>query len=177
VPDKTSLKPNKKMIRMSRTHPFLAKQRSRRLIMLLMRFRDLLPQPLPPLLNTRPPPPISPLTSTVVYPSIASRVLKLFTTSQNAFGLFRQYYSEKPPPHPRGTYRTTIILFWIYLLILQRVHLPMEIHFIPIPIRTHSSSETFIGIMVSNSPRRILMICSASLGVPTSGGCPAYPVG
>jgi hypothetical protein len=84
-------------------HLSLAERRPRRLITLPKRFRDVLPQPLPPLLDTQPnqpPPPISPLTlTTAASSSITSRILKLFKTPQNAFGLFRQYYTEKAPSH------------------------------------------------------------------------------
>ena len=80
----------------------LAERRPRRSIILPKRFRDILPQPLPPLLDTQsdPRPLISPPTlTTSASSSITSRVLKLFKTPQNAFGLFRQYYSEIPPSH------------------------------------------------------------------------------
>ncbi|KIM77688.1 hypothetical protein PILCRDRAFT_90994 [Piloderma croceum F 1598] len=84
-------------------HLSLAERRPRRLITFPMRFRDVLPQPLPPLLDTQsdqPRPLISPPTSTTAASSsITSRILKLFRTPQNAFGLFRQYYLEKPPSH------------------------------------------------------------------------------
>ena len=84
-------------------HLSLAERRQRRLIILPKRFRDVLPQPLPPLLDTQsdqPRSPISPSTlTTAASSSIASHVLKIFKTPQNAFGLFRQYYSEKPPSH------------------------------------------------------------------------------
>jgi hypothetical protein len=77
-------------------HLSLAERRQRRLIILPKRFRDVLPQPLPPLLDTQSDqlrPPISPPTLTTVASS--SHVLKFFKTPQNAFGLFRQYYSEQ----------------------------------------------------------------------------------
>src|ERR1700677_2612855 len=92
------------------THLSLAEWRPRRLnIKLPKRFRDILPQPLPPLLESLSdwarPASITSATSlphtlaAAASPSITLHVRKLFRTPQNVFGIFQQYHSEKLPTH------------------------------------------------------------------------------
>ena len=88
-------------------HRSLAERRPRRENRQLpMRFRDVVPQPLPLLPPTAEAPaeqeaspvPSQPTASTSAS-SLPSRVLRIFRTPRNVFGLFRQYFTDKLPSH------------------------------------------------------------------------------
>ena len=96
------------------SHMSLAERRCRREHRLPMRFRDIVPQPLPLLppspeimeipfepTHTSPSPPLAPSSSTQTSsnPSLVSRVLRTYHTPRNLFGLYRLYRSVGLPIH------------------------------------------------------------------------------
>ncbi|KAG2052328.1 hypothetical protein BDR06DRAFT_983179 [Suillus hirtellus] len=93
----------------------LAQQRTRRQnCQLPLRFRDVLPQPLPtaPMeVRDQPPESVGSVVTTDQRPALPTR--KVFCTPPNIFGLVRQYFSSEPPSHDPEEYITLADLSFI----------------------------------------------------------------
>lgn len=83
--------------------PSIAERRARRQIRLPVRYRDQLPEGLPPLDLSPSHSPVRPAQyvppAPPSHPSIVAKVQEFFKTRKNTFGLFRRYRSESPPIH------------------------------------------------------------------------------
>ena len=85
----------------------LAERRTRRMDRRLpARYRDVLPQPPPPMAApsflsplAEPQAPLSVSSQDFTLGSSSLRVLRFFTTLANSFGLSRRYYGDQPPSH------------------------------------------------------------------------------